>query len=146
MKQRICTLVCLSVMVCMLGMGTGWAKTVRIGLMCPLTGSWASEGQDMKQIVEMLVAQSNEAGGINGIQVDLVVEDDGGDPRQAALAATRLTTKDIAAVIGTYGSSCNRGFPEYLCGIRYPPDCHRLHRHSSYREGAPAFYAYLSPR
>ncbi|MBM9614138.1 branched-chain amino acid ABC transporter substrate-binding protein [Desulfobulbus rhabdoformis] len=92
-------------MVCMLGMGTGWAKTVRIGLMCPLTGSWASEGQDMKQIVEMLVAQSNEAGGINGIQVDLVVEDDGGDPRQAALAATRLTTKDIAAVIGTYGSS-----------------------------------------
>jgi branched-chain amino acid transport system substrate-binding protein len=34
-----------------------------------------------------------------------VVEDDGGDPRQAALAATRLTTKDISAVIGTYGSS-----------------------------------------
>ncbi|MDD2465834.1 MAG: branched-chain amino acid ABC transporter substrate-binding protein [Desulfobulbus sp.] len=105
MKRRMCTLVGLTLAVFLLSLGTTWAKNVRIGLMCPLTGSWASEGQDMKQIVEMLVADTNKAGGINGTKVELVVEDDGGDPRQAALAATRLTTKDIAAVIGTYGSS-----------------------------------------
>ena len=85
--------------------GPAWAKPVRIGLMCPLTGSWASEGQNMKRIVELLVAETNRAGGINGDQVELVIEDDGGDPRQAALAASRLSTKDIVAVIGTYGSS-----------------------------------------
>ena len=105
MKRRMCTLACLTLTAFLLSFGTTWAKTVRIGLMCPLTGSWASEGQDMKQIVEMLVADTNKAGGINGTKVELVVEDDGGDPRQAALAATRLTTKDISAVIGTYGSS-----------------------------------------
>ncbi len=88
-----------------LTLGSAWAGTVRIGLMCPLTGSWASEGQDMKQIVELLAAETNKAGGINGAQVEIVIEDDGGDPRQAALAATRLTTKEISAVIGTYGSS-----------------------------------------
>lgn len=105
MKRKLCTIGCLTLVMVFLALGAAWAKTVRIGLMCPLTGSWASEGQDMKQIVELLVAETNKAGGINGAQVELVVEDDGGDPRQAALAATRLTTKDIAAVIGTYGSS-----------------------------------------
>jgi branched-chain amino acid transport system substrate-binding protein len=93
------------VLIAFFTLGSAWAKTVRIGLMCPLTGSWASEGQDMKQILELLVAETNKAGGLNGKQVELVIEDDGGDPRQAALAATRLSTREVAAVIGTYGSS-----------------------------------------
>jgi branched-chain amino acid transport system substrate-binding protein len=40
-----------------------------------------------------------------GKKVEIVAEDDGGDPRTAALAAQRLSTRDIVAVIGTYGSS-----------------------------------------
>ncbi|MDY0274355.1 MAG: branched-chain amino acid ABC transporter substrate-binding protein [Desulfomicrobium sp.] len=105
MKKRLCVLGCLTLVMLLLALGSAWAKTIRIGLMCPLTGSWASEGQDMKQIVELLVGETNKAGGINGHQIELIVEDDGGDPRQAGLAATSLTTKDIVAVIGTYGSS-----------------------------------------
>jgi len=103
MKKKWCVLG--SLLLVLLMWGPAWAKAVRIGLMCPLTGSWASEGQNMKRIVELLVAETNRAGGINGDQVELVIEDDGGDPRQAALAASRLSTKDIVAVIGTYGSS-----------------------------------------
>jgi len=79
--------------------------TLKIGLMCPLTGSWASEGQDMKQILELLADQVNNAGGLLGRDVEIVVGDDGGDPRTAALAAQRLATQDVAGVIGTYGSS-----------------------------------------
>jgi len=79
--------------------------TLKIGLMCPLTGSWASEGQDMKQILELLADQVNNAGGLLGKDVEVVVGDDGGDPRTAALAAQRLATRDVAGVIGTYGSS-----------------------------------------
>jgi len=105
MKRKLCTLGFLTLTLMALTLGSAWAETIRIGLMCPLTGSWASEGQDMKQIVELLAAETNKAGGVNGNQVEIVVEDDGGDPRQAALAATRLTTKEISAVIGTYGSS-----------------------------------------
>jgi branched-chain amino acid transport system substrate-binding protein len=66
------------------------ADTIRIGLMAPLTGAWASEGQDMKQIVELLADELNAAGGINGKQVRIITVDDGGDPRTAALAAHRL--------------------------------------------------------
>lgn len=81
------------------------ADTIRIGLMCPLTGGWASEGQDMQQIVSLLVDEVNKAGGIKGNSLELVVEDDGGDPRTAALAAQKLATAGVAAVIGTYGSA-----------------------------------------
>ena len=30
------------------------ADTVKIGLMGPMTGSWASEGQEMKQVLKFL--------------------------------------------------------------------------------------------
>lgn len=78
---------------------------VKIGLMAPLTGAWASEGQAMKQVVDLLADEMNKAGGVLGQQVEIIAEDDGGDPRQSSLAAQRLSTRGIAAVIGTYGSS-----------------------------------------
>ncbi len=81
------------------------AETVKIGLMAPLTGPWASEGQDMKQIVELLAEELNAKGGVAGKQVEIIAEDDGGDPKTAALAAQRLSTQGIVAVLGTYGSS-----------------------------------------
>lgn len=79
--------------------------TVKIGLMAPLTGSFASEGAEMKQVLELLAADLNARGGLLGKKVELIVDDDGSDARTAALAAQRLTTKGVVAVIGTYGSS-----------------------------------------
>lgn len=81
------------------------AEDIKIGLMCPLTGKWAAEGQDMKNIVSLLVDQANSNGGVNGKKIDLIVEDDAGDPRTAALAAQKLVSAGVAAVIGTYGSA-----------------------------------------
>ncbi|MFZ1861308.1 MAG: ABC transporter substrate-binding protein, partial [Candidatus Competibacter sp.] len=74
------------------------ADTVKIGLMAPLTGSWASEGQGMKKIVDLLAEQQNAKGGMLGKKIEVVTEDDGGDPRTASLAAQRLTTQGVAAV------------------------------------------------
>lgn len=85
--------------------GAFGADAVKIGLMGPMTGPWASEGQEMKKVVEMLADQLNEQGGLSGKKIEIVSEDDAGDPRQASLAANRLSTQGIAAVIGTYGSS-----------------------------------------
>lgn len=81
------------------------ADTYKIGLMCPMTGKWASEGLDMKNIVDLQVKKANEQGGINGKKIEVVVEDDAGDPRSAALAAQKLASSDVKAVIGTYGSA-----------------------------------------
>lgn len=98
-------LTALVTLLCLVAVPAMAAKTIRIGVMAPMTGNWASEGQEMKQIVELLAAEINATGGVNGQQVEAVMEDDGGDPRTAALAATRLTTKDVIAVVGNYGSS-----------------------------------------
>ena len=100
MKRVLLFALCFSLMA-----GYAAAATVKIGLMCPLTGSWASEGQDMKQIVELLADELNTKGGLLGNEVEIITEDDGGDPRTAALAAQRLATRGIVAVIGTYGSA-----------------------------------------
>lgn len=91
--------------VCLMANMAGAADSVKIGLMAPLTGPWASEGEDMKQIVELLAEEMNAKGGLLGKQIDVIVEDDGGDPKTAALAAQKLATQGIVAVIGTYGSS-----------------------------------------
>lgn len=77
------------------------ADTVKIGLMAPMTGSWASEGQEMEKAVKLLADSAT----ILGRKVEIVLEDDGGDPRTASLAAQRLATKGVSAVIGTYGSA-----------------------------------------
>lgn len=81
------------------------AAPVKIGLLAPLTGPWASEGQEMKRNLELLTAEQNARGGLLGSPVELVVEDDGGDPRTASLAAQRLATRGVVAVVGTYGSA-----------------------------------------
>ncbi len=87
------------------GSGAAMAETVSIGLLCPLTGAFANEGQDMERIVKILADGINEAGGINGMQVEVVVEDDASEPRTSALAATRLSTSGVVGVVGTYGSA-----------------------------------------
>jgi branched-chain amino acid transport system substrate-binding protein len=85
--------------------GITWADTIKIGVQAPLTGKYASEGQDMKNIVDILAEKVNAAGGVNGKKVEIIAEDDAFDPKTAALAAQRLTTSGVVAVIGTYGSA-----------------------------------------
>ncbi|TYT76224.1 branched-chain amino acid ABC transporter substrate-binding protein [Desulfobotulus mexicanus] len=95
---------CLAAALCFMA-APAFAETIRIGLMAPMTGSWASEGQDMRDIVTLMAEELNAKGGVLDKKVEIVVEDDAGDPRAAALAAQRLSTRKVAAVIGTYGSS-----------------------------------------
>ena len=85
--------------------GCGDSGTLKIGLEGPMTGDYAYEGQGFEKAVTMLVEQTNEAGGLLGRQIELVVEDDAGDPTQAALVAQRLVDAEVAAVIGAYNST-----------------------------------------
>lgn len=96
------------------------AEDIKIGLMCPLTGKWASEGQDMKNVVSLLVDQANAKGGINGRPIKLYVEDDAGDPRTAALAAQKLASSGVVAVIGTYGSAVTEASQNILDEAEIP--------------------------
>jgi branched-chain amino acid transport system substrate-binding protein len=84
--------------------GTSGGDTIKIGLQAPLTGDYAEEGKGFQNAVQLLVDQANAAGGINGQKVQLIVEDDKGDPKEAALVADRLISQKVMAVIGGYNS------------------------------------------
>ena len=78
---------------------------IKIGLQGPMTGDYAYEGQGFEKAVKLLVEQTNEAGGLLGREIELVIEDDAGDPTQAALVAQRLVDANIVAAIGAYNST-----------------------------------------
>lgn len=80
-------------------------EPILIGLQGPMTGDYAYEGQGFVKAVQLLVDQVNEEGGLLGRPVELVIEDDAGDPTQSALVADRLIDAGVVAVIGAYNST-----------------------------------------
>jgi branched-chain amino acid transport system substrate-binding protein len=102
MKKPLVTVVLSAALLCA---ATAATAAVKIGLMAPITGAFASEGQDMKKILELMTEEVNKAGGIDGQTIELIVEDDGSTPRSAATAASRLVAASVPAVVGTYGSA-----------------------------------------
>jgi branched-chain amino acid transport system substrate-binding protein len=81
------------------------SATIKIGLQGPMTGDYAYEGKGFQNAVRMLVDQTNATGGILGRKVQLIIEDDAGDPTQSALVAQRLVDAGAIAVIGAYNST-----------------------------------------
>ncbi len=106
MLKRMALALAMAVLIAPMLAGCGGeSETIKIGLEAPLTGDYAYEGEGFEKAVGLLVEQTNEAGGLLGREVELVVEDDAGDPTQAALVAQRLVDADVVAVIGAYNST-----------------------------------------
>jgi branched-chain amino acid transport system substrate-binding protein len=121
------------------------ADTVKIGLMGPMTGPWASEGQEMKQVLDLLAEELNAKGGVNGKMVEVISEDDGGDPRTASLAATRLSTQGIVGVIGTYGSAVTEATQNIYNEAKIPQIANGSTAIRLTEKGLPMFFR-TSPR
>ncbi|MEU5001702.1 ABC transporter substrate-binding protein [Streptomyces sp. NPDC021622] len=80
-------------------------STVQIGALVPLTRpGWAEAGQHLLAGLELAVRDVNEAGGILGNPVELVVRDTAADPERAAAAVDELARLGVAALAGEYHS------------------------------------------
>jgi branched-chain amino acid transport system substrate-binding protein len=99
------------------GSSDGGAKsdTVKVGVAIPLTGASAEDGNAIKNGVTLAAKLANAEGGLKGKKVEVVFEDDKGDPSEAATVANKLAQdKSIAAVVGHFNSSCTlAGAPIY---------------------------------
>ncbi len=87
---------------------TGGSETgpIRVGVYADLSGQTSSFGQSTVNGIRMAADEINRAGGINGRQIELVVEDDQGLPNQAATVVTKLINQDrVHAVLGEVASS-----------------------------------------
>ncbi len=90
----------ISIFITMLFSGSAFATgTIRIGGLFSVTGPAAFIGDPAKKTLEMLIKETNRKGGINGMKVEAVIYDTGGDPTKAVQLATRLIKDDNVNVI-----------------------------------------------
>jgi len=81
------------------------AKEIRIGLITPLTGDVKTFGESVRNAFGMAVDEANQAGGIAGMKIVPIVEDDRNDPTEASNAANKLIKQDrVRAIVGSVTS------------------------------------------
>ncbi|MQX14224.1 ABC transporter substrate-binding protein [Sinorhizobium terangae] len=81
------------------------AQTLKIGASLPITGGLSVSGEKHKRGYELCTKLINEAGGILGRQVELVVSDNRSDPATAINQYERFINVDkVDAVYGTFSS------------------------------------------
>jgi ABC-type branched-subunit amino acid transport system substrate-binding protein len=84
-------------------------SAVRLGALVPLTRpGWAEAGRHLLAGLELAVCEVNDAGGIVGRPLELVVRDTAADAQRAAAAVDELARLGVAAVAGEYHSVAAR--------------------------------------
>ncbi len=77
----------------------------KIAVAGPMTGSNASFGDQLLRGAELAVEDINAKGGVLGKTLDLAMEDDACDPRQAVSVANKLADRGTVFVAGHFCSS-----------------------------------------
>ena len=76
-------------------------QPVKVGLLAPITGPTPDWGRKQILGMEMALEKINARGGVNGVPVEVVQYDTGGDPARAIDAYRRLAEEDkVLVVIG----------------------------------------------
>ena len=81
--------------------------TFKIGGIGPLTGDQASYGTSVKNGAQIAVDEINEAGGANGMQLELIFEDDECDEEKSVNAYNTLMDQGVGAIVGAVTSGCS---------------------------------------
>lgn len=93
---------------------SGDGAPFKLGALIPLTGIEDHVGQSMLVSTEIAVAEINEAGGILGRQIELIVEDEASDPATAVERARKLIREDeVTFIVGTLISAVRNAVVEF---------------------------------
>ena len=111
MMKGISYIICISMLLVLSGIGcktesqkTG-SQSIKIGALFSKTGGLSLLGLPEANTAEMIVAELNAKGGINGSKVELVIKDTGGNAEKALSMATQLIEEDkVLAIIGPSSS------------------------------------------
>ena len=77
---------------------------ITISVAGPMTGTYASFGDQMRRGAVLAVADLNAKGGVLGQKLRLVIEDDACDPKQAVAVANKLASQGVVFVAGHFCS------------------------------------------
>jgi len=91
------------------------ADTIKIGVVGPHSGDLASYGLPTVNAAKIVAEQINEAGGINGKKIELMIEDDVCKPEVATNTATKLISDGAQMILGGICSGATKAaLPIYL--------------------------------
>jgi branched-chain amino acid transport system substrate-binding protein len=84
-----------------------WAQsTIKIGLVQPITGPAAYDGQSVVNGARLAESEINAAGGVLGRKIEIVLQDGKADPAESLSAAEKLLDRDkVKVLIGAWASS-----------------------------------------
>jgi branched-chain amino acid transport system substrate-binding protein len=87
-----------------MALSAGAQDTIKIGFFAPITGPAAADGASAKNAVELGLKEVNDAGGVRGKKVELIVYDDRLNPQEAVAIANKLIEKDkvVGVASGSY--------------------------------------------
>lgn len=77
----------------------------KIGGIGPLTGTTASYGISVQNGAQIAVDEINEAGGVKGMKLELIFEDDENDEEKAVSAYNKLMDEGMQALVGAVTSN-----------------------------------------
>lgn len=78
--------------------------TIKIGLVASLNGELKPWGDDCDKGAKLAIEEINAAGGINGKQIELLVEDSASKPEQGKSATEKMIAAGALAIIGEVAS------------------------------------------
>ena len=106
MKQSLRALFVALTVVAALAAPAPAQESVKIGVIQPLSGSVAASGNYVRMGAEIGRDWINAKGGVLGRKVELLIEDNKSDPKEAATAAEKLIVRDkVPVIVGAWGSS-----------------------------------------
>ncbi|TVP71589.1 MAG: urea ABC transporter substrate-binding protein [Rhodobacteraceae bacterium] len=99
--------------------------TIKVGVLHSLSGSMAISETTLRDVMLMLIAQQNEAGGVLGCQLEAVVVDPASDwPLFAELTRQLLTVNEVDVIFGAWTSVSRKAMLpvlEELNGLLFYP-------------------------
>jgi ABC-type branched-subunit amino acid transport system substrate-binding protein len=97
------------------------ANEIKIGMLSELSGPIAVYGQSFPKVAQAFMRKKNEAGGIHGRQLKLIVYDDAWDPVRGKAGAKRLVEQDkVFMMCCTQSLNTNAALTPYMDEVKMP--------------------------
>lgn len=114
MKKLISVLTTLALALSLVLPAIAEEETIQIGGIGCLTGPYAMYGLGVRNGIDLYVDELNAAGGINGKKVEVLWEDDEGDPAKATNAYSKLVENDgVTAILGSVLTGATDAVADY---------------------------------
>jgi branched-chain amino acid transport system substrate-binding protein len=96
-------------------------ETIKIGMSQPLTGDIAASGTYVANGAKVAVDVVNRSGGVLGRQIQLILEDNKSNPKEAVATAEKLLSGDkVPVLLGAWGSTLTLAIMPRLLEYKVP--------------------------